>query len=132
MAAAVFTLANGITAQAFNTIIQLKCAVFGKDTNKNKMKSHFLKQGILTIKLIIISLIFSFSSCNKDEMDNNETVINDNYYVEYVIIGNGTYGRFSNWTATTPQGIYTNSGYQASLASSRNEKTHANRRGFSA
>jgi len=62
---------------------------------------------------MIISLIFSFSSCNKDEMDNNETVINDNYYVEYVIIGNGTYGRFSNWTATTPQGIYTNSGYQA-------------------
>jgi len=76
------------------------------------MKSHFLKQGILTIKLIIISLIFSFSSCNKDEMDNNETVINDNYYVNYIIRGPGPYGRFSDWTATTPDGAYSNSGYQ--------------------
>ena len=78
------------------------------------MKSHFLKQGILTIILMIISAltIFTFSSCNKNDMDNNETVINDSYYVKYVIKGNGTYGRFSNWTATTPQGTYTNSGYQ--------------------
>jgi hypothetical protein len=32
--------------------------------------------------------IFTFSSCNKEEMDNNETVINDNYYVSmlYLVI----------------------------------------------
>lgn len=78
------------------------------------MKSHFLKQGILTITLMIISAltVFIFSSCDKEEMDNNETVLNDNYYVKYVVKGNGTYGRFSNWTASTPQGIYANSGYQ--------------------
>jgi len=76
------------------------------------MKSHFLKQGVLTIILVLISALTTFSSCNKEEMDNNETVINDNYYVQYVIKGNGTYGRFSNWRATKPQGRYTNNGYQ--------------------
>ena len=76
------------------------------------MKSHFLKQGILRSTLIIISAltIFIFSSCKKEERNNVNT--NDNYYVKYVINGNGTYGRFSNWTATTPAGTYTNNGYQ--------------------
>ena len=54
--------------------------------------------------------IFNFSACSKDE--NTATVTPDNYYVKYVIHGNGTYGRFKNWTATTPQGNYTNSGIQ--------------------
>ena len=116
MLAAVFTLANGIAAQAFNTIIQLKCVVFGKGTNKNKMKSHFLKQGILTFILMIISTlaIFTFSSCNKEEMDNTTAppAPIDNYYVNYIIRGPGPYGRFINWTATTPDGAYSNSGYQ--------------------
>jgi len=78
------------------------------------MKLHFLKQSILTIKLIIISVIFIFFSCEKDEMGNNEAVVNDSYYVKYIIKGNGAYGRFSNWMASTPQGVYTNSGYQVS------------------
>lgn len=78
------------------------------------MKSNFSKQGHLTITLIIISAltIFAFSSCNKEDIDNNETVLNDNYYVKYIIKGNGTYSHFSNWTVTTPQGKYTNSGIQ--------------------
>ncbi len=54
-----------------------------------------------------VSAILSFSSCKKKE--NN---IDDNYYVKYTITGNGAYGRFSNWTATTPQGTYSNNGYQ--------------------
>lgn len=60
------------------------------------------------------SLLFCFFtsifilSCNKERNSNKC----DKYYVKYVIIGNGTYGRFSNWTATTPNGIYTNNGYQ--------------------
>ena len=64
-------------------------------------------------KIVIVLLAVLTISCSTDgDMDNNETVINDNYYVKYVINGNGAYGRISNWTATTPQGIYTNSGYQ--------------------
>ena len=78
------------------------------------MKSYFLKHGILTFTLIVISAltVFTFSSCKKENIDNNETEINDNYYVKYVIKGTGAYGRFSNWRATTPEGQYTNSGYQ--------------------
>ncbi len=78
------------------------------------MKIHFLKPGGLTITLLIISALalLTFSSCDKEDKDNNETEINDNYYVKYIITGNGAYGRFSNWTANTPQGTYTNSGLQ--------------------
>jgi hypothetical protein len=56
-------------------------------------------------------MIFIFSSCSKNE-DNNEAPVKDNYYVMYIIKGNGAYGRFSNWTALTPQGVYSNSGTQ--------------------
>ena len=75
------------------------------------MKSLSLKQGSLSIILILItvSAILSFSSCKKDEKIN---VSDDNYYVKYIIKGNGAYGRFSDWTATTPQGTYANNGYQ--------------------
>ncbi len=63
--------------------------------------------------LIIVSVltVSTFSFCKK-ENKHNDTGKNDNYYVKYEIYGNGTYGRFSNWTATTPQGKYSNSGYQ--------------------
>jgi hypothetical protein len=77
------------------------------------MKSHFLKQGILVSTLMIISVltIFTFSSCDKEEMDNKETVINDNYYVKYVI--SSSYPKiFSNWSVTTPDGKYTKNNYQ--------------------
>jgi hypothetical protein len=74
------------------------------------MKSYFLKQRILLGTLMTISVltILIFSSCSKEEAKNN----NDNYYVKYIINGNGTYGRFSNGTVTTPEAAYTNSGYQ--------------------
>ncbi|WP_418894712.1 hypothetical protein [Limibacterium fermenti] len=80
------------------------------------MKPHFLRQSILTKTLMIISvlIIFIFSSCNKEEIkidDNNETAMNDNYYVKYVI--SSSYPRiFSNWSVTTPQGNYTKNNYQ--------------------
>jgi hypothetical protein len=78
------------------------------------MKSHFLKQSIFTVTLMSISTlaIFSFSSCSKEEIDNNQTVKNDNYYVNYIIKGYGTYGSFSNFTVSTPEGTYSYSGYQ--------------------
>lgn len=79
------------------------------------MKSHLPKRGIITITLIIISAltIFIFSSCNKEDVENkdNETEINDNYYVKYVI--SCSYPRiFSDWSVTTPEGNYTRNGYQ--------------------
>lgn len=79
------------------------------------MKSHFLKQGILTYTLMIISTlaIFTFSSCNKEEMDITPAP-DDNYYVNYIIKGPSPYGRFSNWTVTTPDGTYSNTGTQVS------------------
>lgn len=79
------------------------------------MKSYFLKQGIFTYRLILISTlaIFTFSSCNKEETDNCPAPV-DNYYVNYSIKGPGPYGRFSNWTVTTPNGTYSNTGTQVS------------------
>ena len=76
------------------------------------MKTHFRKH-ILTAVLTVFSLftLCTFPSCEKeDKIDDEQT--NDNYYVKYIISGNGTYGRFSNWTATTPEGKYSNNGYQ--------------------
>ena len=80
------------------------------------MKSHFPKQIIFTLRLLTISTlaILTFSSCSKEEMGNNDTINNDNYYVNYIIVAPGPYGRFSNWTASTPEGTYSNSGYQTS------------------
>lgn len=77
------------------------------------MRLHFIKKEIFNILIILISVlaVVSFYSCNK-ENKNNEIETNDNYYVKYVINGIGAYGRFSNWTATTPQGKYSNNGYQ--------------------
>ncbi len=77
------------------------------------MKSYFLKKGILNMLVIIFSVltVSTFSSCSKEDK-NSDTGTSDNYYVKYIINGNGTYGRFSNWTATTPQGTFSNNGYQ--------------------
>ena len=80
------------------------------------MKSLFLKQSILSLVLMTISslAVLTLSSCSKDENDTENTVSNDNYYVNYIIQAPGPYGRFSNWTASTPDGTYSNSGYQVS------------------
>jgi hypothetical protein len=81
--------------------------------NKNNMKSHFLKQSIMVCRLILFTIltILTISSCNKEEIDNNGTVTNDNYYVKYVLSSN--YPRlFSNWSVTTPGGSYTKNNYQ--------------------
>jgi len=79
------------------------------------MKSHFMLRRFLTKALVLISAlaVLTFSSCSKEEIDNDETEI-DNYYVKYIIQAPAPYGRFSNWTASTPDGTYSNSGYQTS------------------
>ena len=77
------------------------------------MKSLYPKQGLFTIILLVFCSLFILTfSCNKEDIDNNEVEINDIYYVKYSIKGNGAYGRFSNWSASTPEGQYTNYGYQ--------------------
>lgn len=74
------------------------------------MKLRSIIKGVLASLLLILGVFtfFLISSCNKVGVEDRK----DNYYVKYIITGNGTYGRFSNWTATTPQGVYTNNGYQ--------------------
>ena len=79
------------------------------------MRSYFLKHSIFTCRMLTISAlaILLFSSCSKEEINNNDTVNNDNYYVKYIIKAPGPYGRFSNWTASIPAGTYSKSGYQS-------------------
>lgn len=67
---------------------------------------------ILKITTVFLTFFFVLSSCDKDE--NEITIPNDNYYVNYIIKAPGPYGRFSNWTVTTPDGTYSNNGYQVS------------------
>ena len=64
--------------------------------------------------ILLVVLMIGLSNCSEDSMDippENEVPKNI-YYVSYTIQGTGSYGRFSNWTATTPDGTYSNSGYQ--------------------
>ena len=67
---------------------------------------------ILKITTVFLTMFFVLSSCEKDETETSTP--NDNYYVNYIIKAPGPYGRFSNWTASTPDGTYSNNGYQVS------------------
>lgn len=65
------------------------------------MKLNSRKKGVYAISLIIsLFALFIITSCDKEE----EASSNDSNYVRYEISGNGAYGRFSNWTATTQNG----------------------------
>ena len=64
---------------------------------------------------LILLISLSMFSCGSDDtidIPPENEVPKDIYYVSYTIQGTGSYGRFSNWTATTPDGTYSNSGYQ--------------------
>jgi hypothetical protein len=80
------------------------------------MKALLLKQRILSLSLMMISSLafLTIFSCSEEENDTDNTVNTDIYYVNYIIQAPGPYGRFSNWTASTPDGTYSNSGYQIS------------------
>lgn len=71
------------------------------------MKTILLK----SIKSSVILGIFLFGSCAKENVKIDESN-NDIYYVRYSIQGNGAYGRFSNWTVSTPDQPYSNKDYQ--------------------
>lgn len=88
------------------------------------MKLNSRKKGVYAISLIIsLFALFIITSCDKEE----EASSNDSNYVRYEISGNGAYGRFSNWTATTPNGTYSNNGYQTASWSQTYEPVN---RGF--
>ena len=76
------------------------------------MKQYFLKKGILAIVLSIISALTIYTLASCDSNNNDIPITNDAYYVKYVLKGNSTYGRFSNWTVTTPLANYINNGTQ--------------------
>ena len=78
--------------------------------NNRIMKKWNLAIGLLAGSLFAVMLFYSCSENNQSE--NIEPIANDKYYVKYVIQGTGSYGRFSNWTATTPNGLYSNRGFQ--------------------
>lgn len=78
------------------------------------MNTFLLKLTKLNIIVLAISslIILTIFSCN-DNDNNMDNIANDDiYYVNYIIKGASPYGRFSNWTATTPNGTYSNSGTQ--------------------
>ena len=63
------------------------------------------------ITTAILVILISLSSCNKDK-DKVEMGISDEYYVKYVLKGNGTYIYFSDFSVYTDQGNVSFSGYQ--------------------
>lgn len=63
------------------------------------------------ITTVSLAIFIALSSCKKDET-NITTNTNDDYYVKYVIKGNGTYIYFSNFSVNTDQGNASFSGYQ--------------------
>ena len=80
------------------------------------MTSLMIKKRVLNLALLTICSLATliFSSCSEDDNVTENNVSNNNYYVNYIIQAPGPYGRFSNWTASTPDGTYSNSGYQVS------------------
>ena len=61
------------------------------------------------ITTAILVILIALSSCKKDETN---TTTNDDYFVKYVIKGNGTYIYFSDFSVNTDQGNVSFSGYQ--------------------
>ncbi|MCP9751201.1 hypothetical protein [Ferruginibacter sp. HRS2-29] len=63
---------------------------------------------LLNITAVSLAIFIALSSCKKDD----KAATNDDYYVKYVIKGNGTYAYFSNFSVNTDQGNRSFSGYQ--------------------
>ena len=63
----------------------------------------------LKITTVSLAIFVALSSCKKDETN---TTTNDDYFVKYVIKGNGTYIYFSDFSVNTDQGNVSFSGYQ--------------------
>lgn len=59
--------------------------------------------------VIALAFFMTLSSCKKDDV---ETSPNDEYFVKYVIAGNGPYILFSDFSVNTDQGNKSFSSYQ--------------------
>ena len=64
---------------------------------------------IFKITTVFLAIFIALSSCKKDKTN---TTPNDDYFVKYVIKGNGTYIYFSDFSVFTDQGNVSFSGYQ--------------------
>ena len=84
-----------------------------RDHSKNRVSSRKLMSGVIGILTAIFMI--ALMSCNDDDketvINKDEPVINDNYYVKYVISCSYPY-IFSNWSVATPQGTYNRNNYQ--------------------
>jgi hypothetical protein len=74
--------------------------------------SYFTKNNRIIIWLVILALGSINFGCSNDSDSDDEISEPDVYYVNYIIKAPGPYGRISNWTASTPDGTYSNYGYQ--------------------
>ena len=63
----------------------------------------------LKITTVSLAIFIALSSCKKDETKNNT---NDDYFIKYVIKGDGTYIYFSDFSVNTDQGNVSFSGHQ--------------------
>ena len=75
-----------------------------RQTNKRTNMNKFLK-----ITTVFLAIFIALSSCKKEETKNTTK---DDYYVKYLIKGNGTYIYFSDFSVNTDQGNVSLSGYQ--------------------
>ena len=64
----------------------------------------------LKITAVSLAIFIALSSCKKDET--KTTTTNDDYFIKYVITGNGTYIYFSDFSVSTNEGNKSFSGYQ--------------------
>ena len=84
---------------------------------RNHPKNWVSSRKLMNRVIGILTAIFMIAllSCNGDDketvIDKDETVINDNYYVKYVISCSYPHV-FSNWSVSTPDGTYTRNNYQ--------------------
>ncbi|WP_206366749.1 hypothetical protein [Sphingobacterium sp. SGL-16] len=70
-----------------------------------------MKISYLTILLCLICFLSILtSSCTKDNIENESQTEVDVYYVKYKISTSGT-RIFSNWSVTTPTGLFTKKDY---------------------
>lgn len=64
---------------------------------------------ILKITTLLFAIFISLSSCKKDK---TTPASNDDYFVKYVIKGNGPYTLFNEFSVMTDKGKVSFSGYQ--------------------
>ncbi len=94
-----------------------------KTQHNNIMNTFLLKLNKLNIIVLAISSLIILTIFSCDDNDNDERD-NDVYFVNY-IIEEGSYGRFRNWTATTPDGTFNSNDIYNGFQTRRWDQTFA-------